>query len=79
MAIVDNIAAGLAEAMPVLQAQLNAAISPQAAPATTIGGAITNNVSRDINIEVISNPASQPTEQAIFYDVSAALAAARAG
>ena len=77
-AIVDNIAAGLADAMPVLQAQLGAAINPAqlAAPVTTIGGSITTNTNA-INIDVISNPASQPSEQAIFFDVSAALAAAR--
>jgi hypothetical protein len=77
-AIVDNIATGLADAMPVLQAQLGAALNPaqQTAPVTTVGGN-TTNISKDINIEVISKPAGQPSEQAIFWDVSAALAAAR--
>jgi TP901 family phage tail tape measure protein len=78
MAIVGNILQGLDDAMPVLQAQLGMAISPQqqTAPVTTIGGS-TTNISRDINIEVISNPASQPSERAIFNDISAALAASR--
>lgn len=80
VAIVDNIAAGLADAMPVLQAQLGMALNPvqQSGPVTNFGGNITN-ISRDVSIEVISNPASQPSEQAIFFDVSAALAAARGG
>ena len=73
--IVGNIQAGLAEAMPGLQAMINTAIDPTQGPgATTIGGNVTNTT--QINqIQVDSYPASQQSDQATFFDVSAALAA----
>lgn len=76
-AIVKNIQAGIAAAMPELQATLNAAVAPTQGPGvTTIGGNVTNTT--QINqIEVNPTLASQPSDQAIFMDVSAALAAGR--